>query len=99
MIFLQAEAREFCERTGVDALAVAIGTAHGTYKSKLVLDINRLQEISTTTQTPLVLHGGSGLSDDDFRNCIRNGINKINIFTDINQAAAKAASQTYQAGY
>ena len=77
------EALRFVERTGVDALAVAIGTAHGVYKSKPRLDIDRLSSIRAAVDTPLVLHGGSGLSDDDFRNTIRAGIAKVNIFTDL----------------
>lgn len=85
------QAKEFAEQTNVDALAVAIGTAHGAYKSKPKLDIGRLKEIAQAVSIPLVLHGGSGLSDEDFRNCVANGISKVNIFTDINQAAAKAA--------
>lgn len=87
------QAKEFFEATGVDALAVAIGTAHGIYKSKPKLDIQRLKEISLTADVPLVLHGGSGLSDHDFRSCIANGISKVNIFTDINIAAAEAAGK------
>lgn len=93
-----AQAKDFAERTNVDALAVAIGTAHGAYKSKPKLDIQRLKEISEAVKTPLVLHGGSGLSDDDFRSCIANGISKVNIFTDINCAAALAAFQNYTEG-
>lgn len=93
-----AQAKEFAQRTGVDALAVAIGTAHGAYKSKPKLDIQRLKEISEAVKTPLVLHGGSGLSDDDFRNCIANGVSKVNIFTDINCAAANAAFHNYSVG-
>ena len=54
--------------------------------------------ISETVSVPLVLHGGSGLSDDDFKNCIANGISKVNIFTDINCAAAKAVADHYAAG-
>ena len=77
------EAKAFVEATGVDALAVAIGTAHGAYKSKPKLDIGRLQQIRDAIDTPLVLHGGSGLSDDDFKNTIRHGITKVNIFTDL----------------
>lgn len=92
------EAREFAARTGVDALAVAIGTAHGAYRSKPKLDLARLREISQAVETPLVLHGGSGLSDDDFRGCIANGVSKINIFTDINCAAAEAAAKSYAPG-
>ena len=92
------QARDFAQRTGVDALAVAIGTAHGAYKEKPRLDIGRLAEISRTVPVPLVLHGGSGLSDEDFKNCVANGISKINIFTDINCAAAKAACDNYSQG-
>ena len=92
------QARDFVERTGVDALAVAIGTAHGAYKEKPKLDIGRLSQIAHTVSTPLVLHGGSGLSDEDFRNCVANGICKVNIFTDINCAAARAAHDGYREG-
>lgn len=77
------EAIEFIEKTGVDALAVAIGTAHGAYKHKPCLDIERLKSIRSAVNTPLVLHGGSGLSDDDFRNTVKYGIAKVNIFTDL----------------
>ena len=84
------EARHFIAETGVDALAVAIGTAHGAYKTKPRLDILRLQQIRSAVDTPLVLHGGSGLSDDDFRNTIREGIAKVNIFTDLCLAGSAA---------
>ena len=77
------EAKAFVEATGVDALAVAIGTAHGAYKTKPRLDIDRLQEIRNTIDTPLVLHGGSGLTDEDFKNTVEHGIAKVNIFTDL----------------
>lgn len=77
------EALDYVSATGVDALAVAIGTAHGAYKSKPKLDLKRLSEIHAALPTPLVLHGGSGLTDDDFRNSIANGISKVNIFTDL----------------
>lgn len=77
------DAVRFLNDTGVDALAVAIGTAHGVYKSKPNLNLQRLQEIKSAVDVPLVLHGGSGLSDDDFRNAIKCGIGKINIFTDL----------------
>lgn len=75
------EAKKFAEATGVDALAVAIGTAHGNYTVKPQLRIDRLKEIFDAIKTPLVLHGGTGLTADDFRNCIANGIKKINIAT------------------
>ena len=78
---------------GVDALAIAIGTAHGAYKEKPCLDIGRLKEIRAKVDTPLVLHGGSGLSDDDFRNTIREGIAKVNIFTDLCLAGISAMEE------
>lgn len=93
------QAKSFIDATHVDALAVAIGTAHGAYTCKPKLDIERLKVIAGTIDTPLVLHGGSGLSNEDFRDCIRNGISKVNIFTDINVAAAKAAVGCYQPGF
>ncbi|MBQ8311469.1 MAG: class II fructose-bisphosphate aldolase [Clostridia bacterium] len=77
------EAFDYATATGVDALAVSIGTAHGAYKSKPKLDLVRLNEIHNALEIPLVLHGGSGLTDDDFRNSIANGISKVNIFTDL----------------
>jgi len=89
---MPAEAVEFVRATGVDALAVAIGTAHGLYKTHPCLDIDRLRKIRAALNTPLVLHGGSGLSDDDFRNTIAAGIAKVNIFTDL-CVAGKAAMQ------
>ena len=92
------EALDFVSRTGVDALAVAIGTAHGAYKEQPKLDIRRLSQIAGMVPTPLVLHGGSGLTDEDFQNCVANGIAKINIFTDINCAAARAAYDNYREG-
>ena len=84
------EAKAYLEATGVDALAVAIGSAHGVYKKKPMLNIERLKEISGAVKVPLVLHGGSGLSDDDFKNTIRNGIAKVNIFTDLCLAGERA---------
>lgn len=87
------EAAEFIAATGADALAVAIGTAHGAYKTKPQLDLARLRAIRARVDTPLVLHGGSGLSDDDFRSTIRDGIAKVNIFTDLCCAGADAMSR------
>jgi fructose-bisphosphate aldolase class II len=92
------EAVNFVKKTGVDALAIAIGTAHGAYKTKPKLDIGRLAEIRAELDTPLVLHGGSGLSDDDFRNTIKNGIAKMNIFTDLCNAGEKAMKQGLEEG-
>ena len=87
------EAKNFVEATGVDALAIAIGTAHGVYKTKPKLDIERLKQIRAAIDTPLVLHGGSGLTDDDFRDTVRNGISKVNIFTDLCVAADRAIAE------
>ena len=93
-----AEAKYFAEETGVDALAVAIGTAHGAYKKKPKLDFERLSKIREAVDVPLVLHGGSGLSEEDFKKTIECGIAKVNIFTDLNQAQAKAAFENYKEG-
>ena len=88
------EAVYFAEETGVDALAVAIGTVHGTFKGTPRLDITRLQEIKKAVGSlPLVLHGGSGLSVEQFRMAIANGINKINIFTSQERAGALSAKK------
>lgn len=93
------EAKEFVEKTGVDALAIAVGTAHGTYKTTPKLDFERIVAIrEAIPNTPLVLHGGSGLSNEDFRKSIDCGIRKINIFTDLDKAAASASYQAYLNG-
>lgn len=90
-----AQARDFVEKTGVDALAIAVGTAHGAYKLPPKLDFERIETIRRTIDVPLVLHGGSGLTDEDFRKAIERGISKVNIFTDINVAAVKAAFRAF----
>ncbi len=92
------EAEEFVKKTGVDALAVAIGTAHGAYKTRPHLDLGRLRAIRDRIDLPLVLHGGSGLSDDDFRNTVRDGIAKINIFTDLCLAGERGMREGLAAG-
>ena len=89
-----AEAASFQSATGVDALAVAIGTAHGVYKTKPKLNFVRLAEIRSALSTPLVLHGGSGLSDDDFRAVIAGGIAKVNIHTDMCIAGSQAMADS-----
>lgn len=80
------EAKVFVEETGVDALAVAIGTAHGVYKGEPKLDFPRLKKIKEVTDVPIVLHGSSGVPDDAIRRAVELGISKINIDTDIRQA-------------
>ena len=92
------EAKSFAEFTGCDALAIAVGTSHGAYKFKPRLDFERIEKIASMIEAPLVLHGGSGLSDDDFRRAIAAGISKINIFTDLNVACLKAAHDSYAEG-
>lgn len=83
-------AKDYVQKTGVDALAIAVGNAHGAYKLPPKLDFERIRTIARTVDVPLVLHGGSGLTDNDFRQAIKDGISKVNIFTDINVAAVKA---------
>ena len=83
-------AKDFVEKTKVDALAIAVGNAHGAYKLPPKLDFARIEKIRKTIDVPLVLHGGSGLTDNDFKKAIELGISKVNIFTDINIAAVKA---------
>lgn len=83
-------AKDYVEKTGVDALAIAVGNAHGAYKLPPKLDFERIKTIAKTVDVPLVLHGGSGLTDNDFKQAIKDGISKVNIFTDINVAAVKA---------
>ncbi|HLV10723.1 MAG TPA: class II fructose-1,6-bisphosphate aldolase [Halanaerobiales bacterium] len=80
------EALEFVEKTGVDALAVAIGTAHGVYKGDPELDFDRLQKIKNLVKLPVVLHGASGVPDEDVKKAITLGINKVNVNTDFQQA-------------
>ena len=77
------ESAEFIARTGVDALAVAIGNQHGKYVATPRLNIARLVELHERNAMPLVLHGGSGTSEEDFKSCIHNGICKINVATAI----------------
>ncbi|NLX71209.1 MAG: class II fructose-bisphosphate aldolase [Clostridiales bacterium] len=76
---------EFVERTGVDSLAIAIGNAHGNYVATPNLDLERLEDINSRTDVPLVLHGGSGIPDEQIRAAVKLGINKINIGTELNQ--------------
>ncbi|MCI8293978.1 MAG: class II fructose-bisphosphate aldolase [Hespellia sp.] len=74
-------AKEFVEETGVDALAISFGTTHGVYLTEPKLDLNRITEIKKEIDIPFVMHGGSGVSDEDFKTAIHNGITKINYYT------------------
>ncbi len=89
-----ALANEFCKRTGIDALAVAIGNAHGNYPVAPKLRFDVLKEINQNCSTPLVLHGGTGITPEDFQECIRNGVRKVNIATASFDATAKAAKES-----
>ena len=84
------EALDFVTRTGIDALAVAIGTAHGFYRQAPVLNIERLKKIAAKTNIPLVLHGGSGTPDAQVLEAIGSGITKVNICTEFLAAMGKA---------
>lgn len=81
----------FVRETGVDALAVSIGTVHGAFVGEPKLDFDRLKKIREMVDVPLVLHGGSGLPEADFRRCIDLGISKINFFTELATAVSRAA--------
>ena len=87
------EAKDFAEKTGVDALAVAIGTAHGIYKVKPTLDIERLKEIASVVDVPLVLHGGSGIPDEEVKAAVKAGVRKMNIGTDVCCAFAEGTKE------
>ena len=89
------DARNFVAETGVDSLAVAVGTAHGFYKGEVRLDFERLKQIKTATGlTALVLHGGSGVPDDLLRQAIRCGISKINFGTELKNAFTRAVKRS-----
>ena len=87
------EAVTFCKETGIDALAPSFGTAHGIYKSKPVLDLDRVKVISEKTGLPLVMHGGSGVSPEDYRTGIRNGLRKINYYSYMSKAGTSAVRE------
>jgi len=90
------EAVRFVAETGVDALAIAIGSAHGVYKGEPKLDFERLQEIRSRVEVPLVLHGGTGIPDPDFQKAISFGIAKINIYTAMALAAVDTLREKLQ---
>ena len=91
------QALEFSEKTGVDALAVAIGNAHGNYKQAPKLRFDILEETADLVKAPLVLHGGTGILPDDFRKCIKLGISKINIATATFDSVEQSARAAYDA--
>lgn len=90
------EALQFVEATGIDTLAIAIGTAHGEYKGEPKLDFERLSAIKELINLPLVLHGASGVPDDSIREALRRGICKINIATELKIPMAKAIQECFR---
>lgn len=86
---------DFLTQCDIDSLAVSIGNAHGIYQSEPNLNFIRLEEISKVSKVPLVLHGGTGISDEDIKKCISLGICKINYFTEVDQAFVKGFVTSY----
>ena len=86
-------AKKFVEETGIDALAASFGTAHGIYKVKPVLDFDRIEKIKSLVKIPLVMHGGSGVSPEDYRTAIGKGISKINYYSYMSHAGTKAVKE------
>ena len=91
-------AEAFVRQTGIDALAPSFGTAHGIYKSKPVLDLERVAVIKERVGLPLVMHGGSGVSPEDYRTAIQNGICKINYYSYMSKAGTTAAKELLAGG-
>jgi len=87
------EAKEFVRRTGVDSLAIGIGTAHGFYSGTPVLNKERITEVKNVVSVPLVLHGASGLGDEDVRECVQRGMCKVNFATELRAAYSAAVKQ------
>ncbi len=92
------EAKAFCKETGVDALAIAFGTAHGFYNAQPKLDFDVVKNVAKATGLPLVMHGGSGVSDEGFANAIQSGIRKINYYSYMSKAGYMAAKARIEKG-
>lgn len=92
------EVEKFIKETNVDALAVSIGNAHGQYRSAPKIDHERMIRLNKVSPVPLVLHGGSGIPDDDFRQLVKEGICKINIGTELMNGAANGIKELIQSG-
>ena len=92
------EAEAFCRETGVDALAIAFGTAHGFYTAQPALDFDVVKNVKASTALPLVMHGGSGVSREGFKKAIANGIRKINYYSYMSKAGYEAAKAEIEAG-
>lgn len=92
------QAQKFVELTGIDALACSFGTTHGVYISEPKLDFSVVEKVREKTGIPVVMHGGSGVSDDDFRMAIRKGVRKINYYTYMALAGGKTVASQFQMG-
>lgn len=92
------QAKRFYAETGVDALAIAIGNAHGNYKEAPCLRFDILNEVHSAVNVPLVLHGGTGISEEDFIRCRKNGIKKINIATATFDSTERSVRNSYKSG-
>ncbi len=93
------QAKDFAERTGIDALACAFGTAHGLYVKKPKLDFERLSKINSLVSVPLVMHGGSGVNPEDYTKAINCGIRKINYYTYMANAGGRAVENMFRKTY
>ena len=93
------DAIQFIKETNVDSLAISIGTAHGMYKGIPEINFERLNEISSEVETPLVLHGGSSSGDSNLNKCAKEGIAKINVFSDLVNAAMDEINSSQPANY
>ena len=92
----EEDAKEFVKQTGIDILAVAIGNAHGVYTGDPKLNFEVLENINKSIDIPLVLHGGTGITEDDFRRCAKTGIKKINIATSTFNSVDKSVKEFYK---
>lgn len=88
----------FYKETGIDAMAISIGTAHGLYKGKANINFDKLKTIKELTQAPLVLHGGTGVSNEDLKKCVEYGMRKVNVGTELNAAWIEKAQETFKTG-
>ncbi|MEG1462476.1 MAG: class II fructose-bisphosphate aldolase [Anaerorhabdus sp.] len=93
------EAKDFVERTKVDCLACSFGTVHGEYFSKPDIDFDLVQELSDATNVPIVMHGGSGVSPQDYKKVIANGVRKINYFTYMDKAGGEGVNAACEVKY
>lgn len=95
----EKQAQQFAEATGIDALAVSFGTSHGFYKAQPKLDFDVVRKCAEATGLPLVMHGGSGVSDEGFTNAIQAGIRKINYYSYMSKAGYEAAAKEIKCGH